>query len=92
MTPQDAIDLSREAIQTGLLVGAPVLLVGGVVGLVLGLLQALTQVQDQTVSFVPKIFMMILALSFCLPWLIQRMLDYSQGLLTNIPQIVMGGG
>ena len=63
MNPQDAIDLGREAIITSLLVGAPVLLVGVVVGLVIGLFQAVTQVQDQTISFVPKIVAMIGAMA-----------------------------
>lgn len=91
MTPDTAVELGRNAIYTGLSVGAPMLLVGMAVGLIIGLLQALTQVQDQTVSFVPKIVAMVLALTLCLPWIVQRMLDYSQELITNIPRVVMGG-
>lgn len=91
MNPQDAIDLGREAIITSLLIGAPVLLVGVVVGLVIGLFQAVTQVQDQTISFVPKIIAMVGALALCLPWLVQRMVEYSQELIENIPRIVSGG-
>ena len=67
------------------------LLVGVVVGLLIGLVQALTQIQDQTVSFVPKIVMMGLVLVICLPWLIQRMMTYSEDLITNIPRTLMGG-
>ena len=52
MDPQDAIDLGREAIITALMIGSPVLLVGVVVGLLIGLVQAVTQIQDQTLSFV----------------------------------------
>jgi flagellar biosynthetic protein FliQ len=85
MTPQDAIDLGRQAIWTTLLIGAPVLVAGMIVGLVIGLLQALTQIQEQTVSFVPKIVAMILVLSFVLPWLITHMLEYSQQLIGGIP-------
>jgi flagellar biosynthetic protein FliQ len=91
MNPLDAIDLGREAIITSLLIGAPVLLVGVVVGLVIGLFQAVTQVQDQTISFVPKIVAMVGALALCLPWLVQRMVEYSQELIENIPRIVSGG-
>ncbi len=86
-----AVDLGQQAIITALTVGSPMLLVGVVVGLVIGLLQALTQVQDQTLSSVPKIVTMILALGICLPWLIERMVEYSQSLIINIPQIVSGG-
>jgi len=85
MAPQDAIDLAREALWTALLVGSPVLLAGMAVALLVGLLQALTQVQEQTVAFVPKIVAMILALSLALPWLISRMVQYSTDLITQIP-------
>lgn len=85
MAPQDAIDLAREALWTALLIGSPVLLAGMAIALVVGLLQALTQVQEQTVAFVPKIVAMILALSLTLPWLISRMVQYSTDLITQIP-------
>ena len=86
------IDLGREAMLMALMIGAPVLLVGVAVGLLIGLLQALTQIQDQTVAFVPKIVAMVAALSLCLPWLIERMVEYSQELIANIPRMVSGGG
>ncbi len=85
MNPQDAIDLGREALWVALLVGAPVLVVGVTVGLLIGLFQALTQIQEQTVSFVPKIVAMVLTLSLALPWLITRMLQYSTDLIEGIP-------
>ncbi len=92
MDPQDAIDLGRDALITALLIGAPILIVGVVVGLLIGLIQALTQIQDQTISFVPKIIAMVAALGFCLPWLIQRMMEYSEDVISNIPSIILGGG
>ena len=85
MEPQDAIDLGRQALTTALLVGSPVLLAGMCVGLLIGLLQALTQIQEQTVVFVPKILAMIAALSLTLPWLVTRMVQYSTDLITAIP-------
>lgn len=91
MHPQDAVDLGREAILTSLLIGAPILLVGVAVGLLIGLIQALTQVQDQTVSFVPKILAMLGVFAFCLPWLVERMMEYSHDLITNIPKLILGG-
>ena len=91
MLPHEAIDLGREAIVTALLIGAPVLLVGTLVGLLIGLIQALTQIQDQTVSFVPKIIAMVATLGICLPWLVYRMMEYSENLIQNIPQAIMGG-
>tara|TARA_B100001123_G_C15045183_1_gene921194 strand:+ start:395 stop:670 length:276 start_codon:yes stop_codon:yes gene_type:complete len=91
MNAQDVVDLGREAIILALMMGAPLLLVGAAMGLLVGLLQALTQIQDQTISFVPKFAAMIVALAICLPWLIKRMVEYSQELITSIPQTLLGG-
>ena len=91
MDSQIAIELGRQAIMLALLIGAPVLLVGMAVGLRIGLLQALTQIQDQTISFVPKVVAMVLALGICLPWLIQMMTEYSEDLIVNIPRLLAGG-
>jgi flagellar biosynthetic protein FliQ len=88
MNPQDAVDLGREAILTTLLISAPVLVVGILVGLLIGLAQALTQIQDQTVSFVPKILAMIAVLGLCMPWMLQRMAEYSEELIRNIPSMI----
>jgi flagellar biosynthetic protein FliQ len=85
MDPQDAVDLGREAVWTILLVGSPVLLAGLAIGLIVGLLQAMTQVQEATVAFVPKLVVMVLVLSLALPWLISQMVQYSSDLLTSIP-------
>lgn len=91
MDSQTAIDLGRQALSMAILIGAPVLLVGALMGLLIGLAQALTQIQDQTISFVPKIVMMMLVLVLCLPWIIQQMVTYSQDLIVNIPRTIMGG-
>lgn len=85
MDPQTVIDLGRQALWTSLLVSSPVLLTGVVVGLAIGLLQALTQVQEQTVAFVPKIVAMVAVLGLTLPWLLSRMLQYASDVITSIP-------
>lgn len=85
MDPAEAIELGRQAMFTAMLLGAPVLLVGMAIALVIGLLQAITQVQDQTVSFVPKLVAMVLALTFALPWILAQFLQYSSELISNIP-------
>ena len=85
MDPQQAIDIGREALLIASLVAAPVLIAGMVVGLLVGLIQALTQVQEQTVAFVPKLVAMICALGFCLPWILTRLVEYSQELIAGIP-------
>lgn len=86
MEPQEAVDLGRQAVNTMLMIGSPVLLAGLGVGLVIGLLQAITQIQEQTVSFVPKLIVMVLVLSLTLPWLINHMVQYSHDIISNIPQ------
>lgn len=85
MNPQDAVDLGREAILVAAMIAAPVLIAGTVVGIVVGLFQALTQIQEQTVAFVPKLIVMVLALAISLPWVLTRLVEYSHELIANIP-------
>ncbi len=86
MDPQDAVDLGRQALLFTMLIASPVLLAGMVVGLVIGLLQAVTQIHEQTVAFVPKLIVMVLVLSVSLPWLVTQMVQFSRDLILNIPQ------
>lgn len=85
MIVDDVIELGRGAVMLTLLLGAPVMIVAVVVGLVVSILQAVTQLQDQTLSFVPKIVAMLLTLLYVLPWLLQQMVDYSSTLIQDIP-------
>ncbi|QDT42102.1 Flagellar biosynthetic protein FliQ [Gimesia alba] len=66
-------------------VSGPVMLTAVVVGLVISIGQAVTQIQDQTISFVPKIIMMVLAILYTLPWITSLLVEYSTNLITNIP-------
>lgn len=83
MDPQEVIDLGRDAIRACLVVGGPILLASLVVGMLVGAIQAMTQVPDQSVSFVPKLICLVLALGVALPWLTDRMLDYSRETLAT---------
>lgn len=83
MNPQDAIDLGREAVKACFLVGGPVLMASLVIGLIVGIAQAMTQVQDQTVSFVPKLLCLLVVLGLCLPWLTDQMVDYTSETLSK---------
>jgi flagellar biosynthesis protein FliQ len=85
MDTSHAVELARAALMVTLLVGAPVMLMAVVVGLVISILQAVTQLQDQTLSFVPKIIAMLLTLLYVLPWLINQMTEYSTSLIRDIP-------
>ncbi|MBN1587976.1 MAG: flagellar biosynthesis protein FliQ [Pirellulales bacterium] len=86
MSPQDAIELGRQALVQTLLISSPILVAGLAVGLVIGLLQALTQIQEQTIAFVPKIVAMFAVLVLALPWLISTMVQYASDLITSIPE------
>ncbi len=85
MDPQSAIDLVREAIVMTLIVSAPVLVVGMGVGLAVGLLQAVTQIQEQTLSFVPKLVAALAVVTVSMPWVVSRMIEYFRDLVENIP-------
>lgn len=86
MTIDQSVELARNAVMLGFLIGAPVLLTAIVVGLLISILQAVTQIQDQTLSFVPKIAAMFLALIFLLPWILQHLTEYSTGVFRDIPK------
>ena len=88
MTVDQAVELTRGALVQTLMLGAPIMLVAVVVGLVVSVLQAVTQLQDQTLSFVPKISAMALAGLFVLPWLLQRMIEYSANVFVNVPSLM----
>lgn len=77
MTVDQALDLGREAMMVALMLSAPMLVVGLVVGVVLSLLQAVTQIQEQTLTFVPKIVAMVAAAVLTMPWMAQKLLEYS---------------
>jgi flagellar biosynthetic protein FliQ len=78
-----AVDLCRATLMAAVVIAAPMLLVGMAAGLLVGLMQALTQVQDQTVAFVPKILAMAGVLIICLPWLVMRMVEFTRVVFEN---------
>ena len=84
MSPDVAADLSREALLTALLLGTPVLGCAAGIGLLVSLAQAVTQLQDQTLSFVPKIAAMAAVTLLALPWMIQTACDYTTALFRNV--------
>ncbi|MDR1483705.1 MAG: flagellar biosynthesis protein FliQ [Planctomycetaceae bacterium] len=81
-----AVDLCRNAVWIALLIASPVLIAGTAVGLLIGLFQALTQIQEQTIAIVLKIMVMVLVLAFLMPWMTIKMMDYCSELFQEIPQ------
>jgi len=77
--------IAFETIKVTLLVSAPMLLIGLVVGLIISIFQAVTQIQEMTLVFVPKIIAVLLALVFALPWMLDILVTYTQNIFMNIP-------
>lgn len=77
MSLDDATNLIRETLLLAMIVSAPMLLIGLAVGIVVSLIQAVTQIQEQTLSFVPKITAMMAAAIILMPWISQRLIEYS---------------
>lgn len=84
MTASDAVDIAREAIVVALKIGAPVMLVSLGVGLTISLFQALTQIQEMTLSFVPKILVIFLAMLVFLPFMLSTLTGFTHELVGRI--------
>ena len=85
MTADLAVELCRSAVLLALTLGGPVLLAALAIGLTIGLIQAVTQMHDQTLSFVPKLIVMSLIILFLLPWGLGRLTEYATDLIRGIP-------
>ncbi len=88
MSHQLVIDLTRDAIITALMLAAPMLLVALGVGLIISIIQSVTQIQEQTLVFVPKLVLVGGAFIVGLPWLLQILIRYTQQLIHGIPTMV----
>jgi flagellar biosynthesis protein FliQ len=80
-----AVDLVRQAVYLGLILSAPVLAVSIAVEMLMGILQAVTQIQEQTLSFVPRLFVTVLTVLAVLPWSIERLMEYATTLYQEMP-------
>ena len=88
MTQELVVGLARQAIELTLILSLPILGVGLIVGLVVSIFQAVTQIQEMTLSFVPKIIATFLVTLFSLPWLMNKLLDFTRHLITEIPNYI----
>ncbi|MEJ7688381.1 MAG: flagellar biosynthesis protein FliQ [Variovorax sp.] len=88
MTPESVMTLGSEAIHVSLLLGAPLLLVALVIGLVISIFQAATQINEATLSFIPKLLAVFATLVIAGPWMLGMMVDYLRQLFSSIPQLV----
>jgi flagellar biosynthetic protein FliQ len=85
MDAQAAVDVCRSAIWLALIISSPILIAGTVIGLAIGLFQALTQIQEQTIAIVLKIVVMILVTAMIMPWMAMQMIDFTSFIISTIP-------
>ncbi len=87
MTPEAVMTISHDAMRVTLLIAAPLLLVALVVGLIVSLFQAATQINESTLTFIPKLAAIGLTLVIAGPWMLATMIDYMRQVLMNVPVV-----
>jgi len=88
MSPQTVMGLAQQALELTLLVSAPLLIVALAVGLVVSVFQAATQINEMTLSFIPKLAAMFVTMIVAGPWMLTMLTDYMRRLLTGIPGMI----
>jgi flagellar biosynthetic protein FliQ len=88
MTPENVMDLAHSTLLVTSMIAAPLLLVALVTGLVIGMLQAATQINESTLSFIPKLLVLVLTLFAVGPWLLRVLVDFTHDLYNSIPSVI----
>ena len=88
MTPESVMTMGRTAMEVTLMVSAPLLLVALIIGLVISIFQAATQINEATLSFIPKLVGIFIALVLAGPWMLSTMFDYMRQVFTSIPGLI----
>ena len=88
MTPESVMTLAQQAMEITILVSAPLLLAALIVGLLVSVFQAATQINEMTLSFIPKLLVLFLVLILAGPWMLNLILSYMTGLFSNIPSMI----
>jgi flagellar biosynthetic protein FliQ len=91
MSPESVVTVGRQALELMLIVSAPLLLVALGVGLVVSFFQAITQLNEQTLSFLPKLVGVAVTMIVIGPWMISTLVDYLQRSIISIPSLIAGG-
>ncbi|MGD9950635.1 MAG: flagellar biosynthesis protein FliQ [Desulfobulbus sp.] len=87
MSPQTVIDIGRQAVQTVLMTSAPMLLAALVIGLIISIFQAATQINERTMTFIPKIVGVFVTLLIFGPWIMEILITFTTGIITQIATI-----
>jgi flagellar biosynthetic protein FliQ len=88
MTPETVIVVGQEALKITIMLAAPLLLSALAIGLLVGMFQAATQIQEMTLSFIPKLGIMALVLAVGGPWMLRLVVDFTERLFRNIPALI----
>jgi flagellar biosynthetic protein FliQ len=88
MTPEFVIAFGRQAVEVTLMLAMPMLGLGLIVGLMVSVFQATTQIQEMTLTFIPKILAVMTALIVFSPWMLDKLIGYTQKVIINIPAYV----
>ena len=88
MNPETVMTIGTRALEITLLLSAPMLVVALVTGLLIGVFQAATQINEMTLSFIPKLLAMAAVLALTGPWMIRQLVEYSRNLIQNIPGMI----
>ena len=88
MTPENVMDLAHKTLMVTTLISAPLLLIALITGLVIGMLQAATQINESTLSFIPKLLMLVLTLFVAGPWILRMLIDFTHDLYASIPAMI----
>jgi len=88
MTPEFVIELAKQAIILTLLLSMPMLGLGLIAGLAISVFQAVTQIQEMTLTFVPKIIAVFIGLLFTAPWMMEKLMSFTTNIITNIPMYI----
>lgn len=88
MTPESVMTVSRSAIELMLIVAGPLLIAALATGLIISVFQAATQINEMTLSFIPKLLAMLAALALLGPWMIRELVEYTRELLGNLPWMI----
>jgi flagellar biosynthetic protein FliQ len=88
MTPETVITIGRQALEMTLMLAAPLLITALAVGLIVGIFQAATQINEMTLSFIPKLLAMAAVLALTGPWMLRHLVEYSRALIESIPGMI----
>jgi flagellar biosynthesis protein FliQ len=88
MTPDMVIHLAEQSIYTIMIISAPILLIALAVGLLVSVFQAMTQIQEQTLAFIPKILAVFISIVVFGPWMLTMLLDFTRDLFQNLPNLI----